>query len=178
MGDGGETPDNAVPQWDWPLPDAAREVLVYGTIDWIELGQIHWRCQEVSPDEPSDGAAAADSRADRRPRSWRASRDLAPSAGDAPGFVAWDCSLDDALSRIRSVYVDDYDDMDVWDWFCLLELTSRGELLARAIEARGQPSAARRPRTAGACPQSPSARLAPVVEGDASLRRLNRAPLR
>ena len=40
----GEPPDKVVPQWDWPLPDAAREVLVYGTIDWIELGQITGGC--------------------------------------------------------------------------------------------------------------------------------------
>ena len=33
--------------------DAAR-VLVYGTIDWVELGQIHWRVKEVSPGEPAD----------------------------------------------------------------------------------------------------------------------------
>jgi hypothetical protein len=133
--DGGETPDNAVPQWDWPLPDAAREVLVYGTIDWIELGQVHWRVSEVSPGEPATVL---------QKRTLELIADLVRGglarlgafSGDAPGFVAWDCSLDDAVDRIRSVYVDDYDDSDAWDWFCLLELTRRGELVARSIETQ------------------------------------------
>jgi hypothetical protein len=38
------------------------------------------------------------------------------------------------MEAIRSVYVDDYDDSDAWDWSCLLELTRRGELVARSIE--------------------------------------------
>ena len=37
---GTEQPDSSVKQWDWPFP-AAAGVLIYGTIDWIELGQIH-----------------------------------------------------------------------------------------------------------------------------------------
>ena len=41
--------DSAVERFDWPLLDAAREVLVSGPIDWVELGQIHWRVKEVSP---------------------------------------------------------------------------------------------------------------------------------
>ena len=49
-----------------------------------------------------------------------------------------DCSLDDALDRIRSVYVDDYDDSNAWDWYCVLELTRKGELFARSIEAQAQ----------------------------------------
>ena len=35
-----------------PLRRLRGEVLVYGTIDWVELGQIHWRVKEVSPDVP------------------------------------------------------------------------------------------------------------------------------
>jgi hypothetical protein len=135
--DGGEAPDDAVPQWDWPLPDAARNVLVYGTIDWIELGQVHWRVSEVSPDEPSTVL---------QQRTLELIADLVRGglarlgafSGDAPGFVAWDCSLDDAVDRIRSVYVDDYDDSNAWDWFCLLELTRRGELVARSIDTQAQ----------------------------------------
>jgi hypothetical protein len=57
---------------------------------------------------------------------------------DARGFVPWDCSLDDALDRIRSVYVDGYDDPATWEWFCILELTRRGELFARSVEAEAQ----------------------------------------
>jgi hypothetical protein len=135
--DGGETPDNAVPQWDWPLPDAAREVLVYGTIDWVELGQIHWRVSEVSPGEPVPLL---------QQRTLELIADLVRGglarlgsiSSNALGFVPWDCSLDDALNRIRSVYIVDYDDSNAWEWFCLLELTRRGELVARSIETQVQ----------------------------------------
>lgn len=57
---------------------------------------------------------------------------------EALGFVPWDCSMDHALNRIRSAYVDDHDDPSAWEWFCMLELTRRGELLARSIEARAR----------------------------------------
>lgn len=133
----GEPPERIVPQWDWPLPDAAREVLVYGTIDWVELGQIHWRVSEVSPGEPVPVL---------QQRTLELIADLVRGglarlgaiSSDTRGFVEWACSLDDALNRIRSVYVVDYDDSSAWEWFCLLELTRRGELVARSIEAGSQ----------------------------------------
>ncbi len=138
VGDGGAASDEAVPQWDWPLPAAAREVLLYGTIDWIELGQIHQRVTEVSPGE---------SPAVLQQRTLELIGDLirgglveVGSFGSGTrGFVAWQGSPDDELSRIRSVYVDGYDDIDLWEWYCALELTRKGELLARAIEAGRQP---------------------------------------
>jgi hypothetical protein len=61
------------------------------------------------------------------------------SFGDgAFGFFPWEGPLDEKLSRIRSVYVNEYD-ADAWDWYCMLELTRRGVLFARAIEAQTQP---------------------------------------
>ena len=68
-----------------------------------------------------------------------ASRGSAPSAAGRAGFVPWLGSPDETLSRIRSVYVDGYDNTDVWEWYCLLELTRKGELFARAMENRVQP---------------------------------------
>ncbi len=135
--DGGEPPDNSVPQWDWPFAQAAKEVLVYGTIDWIELGQIHWRVKEVSPGEPLTAV---------QQRTLELIADLVGGGlaevgafgSGSRGFVPWDGPLDEKLNRIRSVYVDEYD-ADAWDWLCMLELTRKGELFARAIEAQAQP---------------------------------------
>jgi hypothetical protein len=135
---GGETPDSAVKQWDWPLPHAARELLIYGTVDWIELGQIHWRVSEVSPGEPVTVL---------QQRTLELIADfvrgglaqIGAFSAEALGFVPWECSLDDALNRVRSVYVDDHGDSSAWEWFCMLELTRRGELLARSIEAGAKP---------------------------------------
>ncbi|OBA98131.1 hypothetical protein A5662_16390 [Mycobacteriaceae bacterium 1482268.1] len=131
----GEGPNSTVKQWDWPFAQAAAKVLVYGTIDWVELGQIHWRVKEVSPDAPIDTV---------QQRTLDLISELV-SGGlmvvgsidtGAHGFVPWDCSVAEALSRIRSVYVDRYDDTAGWEWFCLLELTRQGTVLAGAIEAQ------------------------------------------
>ncbi len=114
-----------------------REVLLYGTIDWIELGQIHWRVKEVSPGEPV---------AVLQQRTLELIADLVRGGlaevgafgSGAFGFVPLEGTLDEKLSRIRSVYVDEYD-ADAWDWHCMLELTRKGELFARALEAQTHP---------------------------------------
>jgi hypothetical protein len=133
-----EVADGAVRQWDWPFAQAAAQVLIYGTVDWVELGQIHWRVKEVSPDVPVEVLQQ------------RTLELIAELVGgglavvgsidtEAYGFVAWDCSVEEAVSRIRAVYVDGFDDERAWEWFCLLELTRRGTVLAEAIEAQPTP---------------------------------------
>ena len=134
----GDLPDGVVKQWDWPFAQAAARVLVYGTIDWVELGQIHWRVKEVSPEMPVDVV---------QQRTLELIAELVRGGlmvvgsidTGAYGFVAWECSLEEALSRVRAVYVDRFDDEPAWEWFCLLELTRRGTVLARTIEAQTQP---------------------------------------
>jgi hypothetical protein len=135
--DGGQSPEYPDRQWDWPFADAARRVLLYGAIDWIELGQIHWRVMEVSPGEPD---------AVLQQRTVELIADLVGgglaeigSVSGQRGFVPWEGSLEEGLSRVRSVYVDSYDNTEVWEWYCVLELTRKGELLARAMEAQELP---------------------------------------
>jgi hypothetical protein len=133
----GDLPDGAVKQWDWPFAQAAARVLVYGTIDWVELGQIHWRVKEVSPDVPIN--VVQQRTLELIAELVRGGLVVVGSIDTAAcGFVAWDCSVEEALSRIRAVYVDRFDDESAWDWFCLLELTRRGTVLAREIEAQAQ----------------------------------------
>lgn len=131
--DGG--PDTVGRQWDWPFAQAAAKVLLYGTIDWVELGQIHWRVKEVSPDAPVDTV---------QQRTLDLIAELVGGGlmvvgsidSGAYGFVPWDCPVEEALARIRAAYVDRYDDAAGWEWFCLLELTRQGTVLANAIEAQ------------------------------------------
>lgn len=133
----GDPQDGAVKQWDWPFAQAAARVLVYGTIDWIELGQIHWRVKEVSPEMPVDVV---------QQRTLELIAELVRGGlvvvgsidTGAYGFVAWECTVEEALSRIRAVYVDRFDDESAWEWVCLLELTRRGTVLARTIDAQAQ----------------------------------------
>jgi hypothetical protein len=131
----GDLPDGAVKHWGWPLAQAAARVLVYGTIDWVELGQIHWCVKEVSPDVPIDLV---------QQRTLELIAELVRGGlvvvgsidTGAYGFVAWECPVEEAVSRISAVYVDRFDDESAWEWFCLLELTRRGTVLARAIEGQ------------------------------------------
>jgi hypothetical protein len=133
-----KSPDTAVKQFDWPLLDAAREVLLYGTIDWVELGQIHWRVKEVSPDVSIEVVQ-------RRTLQLIAEfvdEELAVIGQIekyADGLVPWNCSLEEALGRIRAFYVDRYDEPAMWEWCCLLDLTRLGEVLAWEIEAQTAP---------------------------------------
>ena len=130
-----EKPDITVRQWNWPLAQAAANVLVYGTIDWVELGQIHWRVKEVSTDVPVE--VVQQRTLELIAELVRGGLVLVGSFDNAArGFVPWDCPLDEALRRIRAVYVDGFDDTATWEWFCLLELTRRGDVLAREIEAQ------------------------------------------
>ncbi|WP_164478446.1 class III extradiol ring-cleavage dioxygenase family protein [Mycolicibacterium stellerae] len=132
------SPDSAVKQFGWPLLDAAREVLLYGTIDWVELGQIHWRVKEVSPDVPIEVV---------QQRTLQLIAELVEEElavigqieKNADGLVPWNCSLEVALSRIRAFYVDRYDETAMWEWCCLLDLTRLGEKLAWEIEAQTAP---------------------------------------
>jgi hypothetical protein len=132
------SPDSAVKQFDWPLLDAAREVLLNGTIDWVELGQIHWRVKEVSSDVPIEVVQ-------RRTLQLIAElvdEELAVIGQiekNADGLVPWNCSLEEALLRIRAFYVDRFDETAMWEWCCLLDLTRLGEKLAWEIEAQPTP---------------------------------------
>jgi hypothetical protein len=106
--------------------------LGYGAIDWVELGQIHWRVKEVSPDAPID--VVQHRTLDLIAELVRGGLVVVGSIDPAAyGFVAWDCAAEETLDRIRSVYVDRFDDASAWEWFCLLELTRSGTLLAKAI---------------------------------------------
>jgi hypothetical protein len=62
--------------------------------------------------------------------------ELGELSGDNGVFIAWDSHLDEALERIRDVYVKNFDDANVWPWFCWLNLTPKGERVARDIEAK------------------------------------------
>ena len=46
----------------------------------------------------------------------------------------WGCSTDEAMQRVRDLYIDHYDDVDVWIWRVWLDLTETGEKLARQLE--------------------------------------------
>lgn len=55
-------------------------------------------------------------------------------ATEGERFVAWNQSLDHALHKISHVYVKHYDDPEKWMYTAFLQLTDKGEQLARSLE--------------------------------------------
>jgi hypothetical protein len=114
---------------------ARDEVLLWGLVDWVELDRIHRYVADEHPGEPtaiiqnhtldlirslvSDGLfLVGDLNTDDR------------------RFKQWNVSLDEAIQRIRDVYVVNFEDQGTWPWFCWLALTGAGQKAAEAIEAR------------------------------------------
>ena len=49
----------------------------------------------------------------------------------------WKLSTEEALARLRELYVGQYDDEDRWGWVVWLALTPEGERVAEEMETRG-----------------------------------------
>lgn len=47
--------------------------------------------------------------------------------------VPWDLTVDDAMERVRNLFVDHYDEDTLWDFTIWLQLTPAGERLARTL---------------------------------------------
>jgi hypothetical protein len=114
---------------------ARDEVILWALVDWVPLDRIHdWVAAEHS----------AESISVIRANTLELIRSLVADGlfivGDLTGegsrFVAWDCTLDESMQRIRRKYVDAFEDDGWWRWFCWLEATERGVRVARALEAK------------------------------------------
>lgn len=57
-------------------------------------------------------------------------------AAEGERFVAWDQSLEHALHKISHVYIRHYDDPERWMYAVFLQLTDKGEQLARSLERK------------------------------------------
>jgi hypothetical protein len=55
-------------------------------------------------------------------------------ASEGERFVAWSHPLDRSLHKISQVYVKHYDDPERWMYSAFLELTDKGEQVARSLE--------------------------------------------
>ncbi|MGB3674331.1 MAG: hypothetical protein WA988_07825 [Candidatus Nanopelagicales bacterium] len=109
---------------------ARRKVLISGLSDWVSLSDV-------------DGASSfGEPVATKQQLTLRVIRSLIDDGlmrlGDLAGpdgrFRAWACSPDEAMQRVRDLYIDHYDDVDVWIWRVWLDLTETGENLAHQLE--------------------------------------------
>lgn len=123
----------------WDALPARDKVILWGQVDWIELERIHDFVVQENPTAPlsvvqdktlevirsvvSDGLCL-----------------IGSVAGRVNRFTAWDMPLADSLQRIRSEYVDRFEDTRRWPWFCWLELTEEGNRVAEALRAKLEPA--------------------------------------
>ena len=78
--------------------------------------------------------------------------------GESARFVPWETTLDQSLSLVQDCYIDHFDDVDRWSWFCWLDLTVTGAGVAKPIEDRLNSAAPADEVTPSAPPEaSPSA---------------------
>lgn len=109
-----------------------RTVLLRGLHDWVALDRIHWDVAQAMPDMPLGAIQKATlSLIDDL------LRDGLFEVGTVTaerGFVRWDVSSDEAIERIRHFYIEGFDDSNVWPWCCWLDLTERGNQVARREE--------------------------------------------
>ena len=57
-------------------------------------------------------------------------------ATEGERFVGWNQSLDRSLRKISHIYVRHYDDPEKWMYSAFMELTDKGEQLARSLEQK------------------------------------------
>jgi len=60
--------------------------------------------------------------------------ELGDLSGEGGSLVAWTGSLDESIRRVSDVYVAQYDDPPAWVFSAWLELTHKGEQVARALQ--------------------------------------------
>ena len=58
---------------------------------------------------------------------------LGDVSGETGRLVVWSGSLEESMQKISDLYVHNYDDPGAWIWSAWLELTDKGEQVARAL---------------------------------------------
>jgi hypothetical protein len=114
-----------------------EKVLLRGLVDWVALDRIHW---DVSQDNVGASISVIQEKTLELLRSLAADElfRLGDLSGPEGTFTPWAVPLDEAISRIRDVYVSNFSDTNTWPWYCWIDLTDEGEAEAEAIAASAQ----------------------------------------
>lgn len=111
-----------------------ESVLLRGLSDWVALDRIHWDIARSMPNAPLVAIQTTTLDLIRSLVEEGLFEVGEVTAGS--GFMAWTTSLEESVTRIRRVYVERFDDRDRWPWYCWLNLTDKGEQVARGTAAK------------------------------------------
>ncbi|ORW04565.1 hypothetical protein [Mycobacterium kyorinense] len=116
-----------------------EELLTDGLADYVDLGAVD---SQVTRHNPQASVSAVQRETLETIRSLVSDGlfQLGALSGERGNFVGWDGSLDELIQRVSDVYVTQYDDPPTWVWAVWMELTDKGERVAREIEARSKDS--------------------------------------
>ncbi len=120
--------------------EKVREALLTaGLADWVDLNAVH--CH-VKQELPSASLSEVQSETLETIRSLVGDElfALGDLFGEHGRFAAWNESLDASLQKISDVYITHYDDKPAWVWSTWMELTDKGERVARALEEEARNS--------------------------------------
>lgn len=111
---------------------AREEVLLSGLVDWVALDRIHGY---VAREHRGEVLSVIQEATLGLIRSLASDGlfDIGDLQGEGGRFGVWNISLDEAIQRIRNVYVNHFDDRYAWGWYCWLSLTEEGERIAESL---------------------------------------------
>ena len=118
------------------MNSARDNILIAGLDDWVPLSQIHGCVTEANP-----SASLTDIRHQTLESIRSLVRDGLCELGDldpeGEDFVEWKVPLDQAINNISRIYVDRFEYRAPWLRCCWLNLTDKGERLARELLQAG-----------------------------------------
>jgi hypothetical protein len=109
------------------------ELITDGIADYVDLGAVD---SQVSRHNPSASVSEVQRETLETIRSLVSNGlfELGDLSGEGGSLVAWAGSLDESIRRVSDVYVAQYDDPPAWVFSAWLELTHKGEQVARALQ--------------------------------------------
>jgi hypothetical protein len=115
------------------LEKARAELLTDGLADYVDLGAVD---SQVTRHNPSATVSEVQRQTLEMIRSLVTDGlfELGDLSGQGGSLVAWSEPLDESIQKISDVYVAHYDDPPAWVFSVWMELTDKGERVARALE--------------------------------------------
>jgi len=114
------------------LEKVRAELLTDGLADYVDLGAVD---SQVSRHNPSAAVPEVQRQTLEMIRSLVSDGlfELGDLSGKGGSLVVWSESLDESIQKISDVYVAHYDDPADWVFSAWMELTDKGERVARAL---------------------------------------------